>query len=147
MATSRQTSNQDLPPPSLALLALEVRAPFEFGAVLPAWPALTRAPAGDGHTVLVFPGLSASDTTTVPLRTYLGSLGYRSRGWSQGFNLLHFGHQVSEARCRQQPRSQLIRIIGTSSGVGDVGNQILRQPRFSFGGFIKLDAMLTAPFL
>ncbi|MDB5873816.1 MAG: alpha/beta hydrolase [Ramlibacter sp.] len=86
MATSRRTLNQDLPPPSLALLALEFRAPFEFGAVLPAWPALQRAPAGDGHTVLVFPGLSASDTTTIPLRSYLGSLGYKSSGWSQGFN-------------------------------------------------------------
>jgi pimeloyl-ACP methyl ester carboxylesterase len=80
------TPNRDLPAPSLALLALEFRAPLEFGCVLPAWPALQRAPAGDGHTVLVFPGLSASDATTFPLRGYLNSLGYQTRGWSQGFN-------------------------------------------------------------
>jgi pimeloyl-ACP methyl ester carboxylesterase len=80
------TPNHDLPPPSLALLALEFRAPLEFGALLPAWPALQRAPAGDGHTVLVFPGLSASDATTFPLRGYLNTLGYQTRGWSQGFN-------------------------------------------------------------
>ncbi len=86
MATPRRTSNDGLPPPSLALLALELRAPWEFGALLPAWPALARAPVGDGHTVLVFPGLSASDATTIPLRTYLGSRGYKSMGWSQGFN-------------------------------------------------------------
>jgi pimeloyl-ACP methyl ester carboxylesterase len=86
MATPRRTHNQDLPPPSLALLALEFRAPLEFGAVLPAWPALQRAPRGDGHSVLVFPGLSASDATTYPLRGYLGSLGYVCEGWSQGFN-------------------------------------------------------------
>lgn len=86
MATSRRTSNPDLPPPSLALLALEFRAPLEFGAVLPAWLALQRAPASDGHTVLVFPGLSASDASTMPLRGYLGTLGYRTLGWSQGFN-------------------------------------------------------------
>ncbi|WP_370283504.1 alpha/beta hydrolase [Ramlibacter sp. WS9] len=86
MATSRPRPNHDLPPPSLALLALECRAPFEFGALLPAWPALSRAPASDGHTVLVFPGLSASDATTVPLRGYLGTLGYKTAGWSQGFN-------------------------------------------------------------
>lgn len=86
MATTRHTAHPNLPPPSLALLALEFRAPWEFGAVLPAWPALQRAPAGDGHTVIVFPGLSASDATTVPLRRYLGTLGYETRGWSQGFN-------------------------------------------------------------
>ena len=86
MATKRQTANHDLPPPNLALLALEFRAPWEFGAVLPAWPALQRAPAGDGHTAVVFPGLSASDTSTVPLRRYLSTLGYETQGWSQGFN-------------------------------------------------------------
>jgi pimeloyl-ACP methyl ester carboxylesterase len=75
-----------LPPPSLALLALEFRAPWEFGALVPAWPALTRAPAGDGHAVMVFPGLSASDASTVPLRRDLSSLGYDTLGWSQGFN-------------------------------------------------------------
>jgi pimeloyl-ACP methyl ester carboxylesterase len=78
--------NADLRAPSLALLALEFRAPFEFGAVLPAWPALQRAPAGDGHAVLVFPGLAASDPTTLPLRSYLASLGYAPEGWAQGFN-------------------------------------------------------------
>lgn len=87
MATRRNgNDNDNLAPPSLALLAMEFRAPWEFGAVLPAWPALQRAPAGDGHTVLVFPGLSASDASTVPLRRYLGSLGYDVHGWSQGFN-------------------------------------------------------------
>ncbi|MBG9387147.1 esterase/lipase family protein [Caenimonas aquaedulcis] len=86
MATPRRPTNNDLPPPGLGLLALEFRAPFELGSVLPAWPVLQRAPAGDGHTVLVFPGLSASDATTLPLRGYLGTRGYRSMGWSQGFN-------------------------------------------------------------
>lgn len=85
MPTARSNATH-LPPPSLALLALEFRAPWEFGALLPAWPALQRAPAGDGHPVLVFPGLSASDTSTVPLRRYLGSLNYDAKGWSQGFN-------------------------------------------------------------
>ncbi len=85
MAT-RQDRKENLPPPNLALLALEFRAPWEFGALLPAWPALQRAPAGDGHAVMVFPGLSASDASTAPLRRYLGSLGYDAQGWSQGFN-------------------------------------------------------------
>lgn len=85
MAT-RPNPQDKIPPPSLALLALEFRAFWEFGAVLPAWPALQRAPAGDGHTVMVFPGLSASDASTLPLRRYLDVLDYDTRGWSQGFN-------------------------------------------------------------
>ncbi|MGE4240359.1 esterase/lipase family protein [Ramlibacter sp.] len=86
MATEKNPGAH-LPPPSLALLALELRAPWEFGAVLPAWPALRRAPAGDGHAVVVFPGLSANDASTAPLRRYLASLGYAVQGWDQGFNL------------------------------------------------------------
>ena len=73
-------------PPSAWLMALELRALWEFGALLPSWPVLNRAPAGDGHAVMVFPGLSANDVSTVPLRYYLQSLGYKPWGWEQGFN-------------------------------------------------------------
>lgn len=69
-----------LPTPSALLLALEMRAPWEFGAVLPAWFAPQRAPRGDGHPAIVFPGLSASDASTAPLRTYLRHLGYNPSG-------------------------------------------------------------------
>lgn len=72
--------------PGMGLLALELRAFWEFGAVLPAWPALQKAPAGDGHAVIVFPGLAANDTSTFPLRKYLQSLGYEVSGWQQGNN-------------------------------------------------------------
>ena len=73
-------------PPSAWLMALEFRAFWEFGALLPAWPLLSRAPKGDGHAVMVFPGLSANDASTVPLRQYLQSLNYSAWGWEQGFN-------------------------------------------------------------
>jgi pimeloyl-ACP methyl ester carboxylesterase len=83
----KETDPTHMPAPGLPLLALELRAPWEFGAVLPAWPVLQRAPQGDGHTVIVFPGLTAGDTTTVPLRRYLDSRNYHSLGWGQGLNL------------------------------------------------------------
>lgn len=76
----------DGPPPNAWLLALELRAFWEAGALLPAWPVLARAPRGDGHSVVVFPGLSANDGSTIPLRRYLDSLGYQTSGWEQGFN-------------------------------------------------------------
>ena len=73
-------------PPSFWLMALELRAFWEFGALLPTWPLLAKAPKGDGHTVMVFPGLSANDASTVPLRQYLQTLNYNTCGWAQGFN-------------------------------------------------------------
>ena len=76
-----------LPPPGLHLLALEFRAPWEFGAVLPAWPLLQNAPLGDGHAIIVFPGLTAGDASTLPLRRYLESRNYHAYGWGQGLNI------------------------------------------------------------
>lgn len=72
--------------PSALLIALELRAPWELWSVLPSWPVLMRAPAGDGHPVIVFPGLSASDGSTLPIRAYLQNLGYDVSGWHQGYN-------------------------------------------------------------
>ncbi len=80
------SSGQDFPAPNFALLAMEFRAFWEFGAVFPAWPILQQAPKGDGHHVIVFPGLAASDASTMPLRKYIQSLGYEVSGWELGNN-------------------------------------------------------------
>ena len=53
-------------PPSKILQLLELRAFSEFAASLALLPLLRTAPRGDGHPVLVLPGLIASDTSTVP---------------------------------------------------------------------------------
>ena len=76
-----------VPPPGLIKLALEFRAPWEMGSLFLSWPLLQRAPEGDGHAVIVFPGLSAGDATTVPLRQFLRGRGYEVHGWKQGLNL------------------------------------------------------------
>jgi pimeloyl-ACP methyl ester carboxylesterase len=73
-------------PPSRLLLALEVRAIWELQAFFATYPLLRRAPRGDGHPVLVLPGLAASDVSTRPLRTLLKELGYAAHGWKQGTN-------------------------------------------------------------
>src|SRR5512140_2903317 len=72
--------------PGFVRLALEWRAPWEFGAMLLARPLLAAAPRGDGHPVILFPGLIASDKTTAPLRAYLEDLGYAACGWGLGVN-------------------------------------------------------------
>lgn len=87
MARASDTaSHADYPAPNALLMALEFRAPWELWSLLPSWPALMRAPTGDGHPVIVFPGLSASDGSTLPLRGYLKNLGYDVSGWNQGYN-------------------------------------------------------------
>jgi pimeloyl-ACP methyl ester carboxylesterase len=55
--------------------------------MLAATPWLSRLPVGDGHPVIVFPGLGASDFSTQPLRSFLTDRGYTAYPWKQGFNL------------------------------------------------------------
>ncbi len=73
-------------PPSRALMLLEGRAVAELGAFFSMLPLLRRAPRGDGHPVLVLPGLGASDVSTQPLRAFLRDRGYRVHGWKLGTN-------------------------------------------------------------
>jgi len=73
--------------PGALLLALEGRAPLEFAASVAATPLLRRLPRGDGHRVLVLPGLAANDLTTLPMRTFLKDRGYDALPWEQGLNL------------------------------------------------------------
>lgn len=103
-----QTQPYDIAP-SAWLMALEVRAIWEFSALLPAWPLLNRAPRGDNHPVVVFPGLSANDISTAPLRRYLQLLNYSACGWDQGFN---FGPRPGVL---QQAKDQVLRTF-TSTG-------------------------------
>jgi pimeloyl-ACP methyl ester carboxylesterase len=76
-----------LAPPSAFLTALEGRAVLELASVLPALPVLDRAPAGDGHPVLVFPGWLAGDVSTRMLRWFLRRRGYHVHGWQLGRNV------------------------------------------------------------
>jgi pimeloyl-ACP methyl ester carboxylesterase len=75
-------------PPSKLLLALEGgRALVEYYATLAALPILHSAPRGDGHSVLIFPGLTASDASTLTLREFLRAQGYKAHEWGLGLNL------------------------------------------------------------
>ncbi|RZI92330.1 MAG: alpha/beta hydrolase, partial [Variovorax sp.] len=56
MTTATHTQRTIAPPSRLLLLA-EVRALWETGAGIAMWPLLQLTPRGDGHPVLVLPGL------------------------------------------------------------------------------------------
>ncbi len=73
--------------PGLWLRLLEARALWEHSAALAMRPIWSLAPRGDGHPVLVLPGLAAGDASTALLRCFLRSRGYVASGWGQGINL------------------------------------------------------------
>jgi alpha/beta hydrolase family protein len=77
-----------LPPPSTALQLLEARVLPEFGAFWLTRPWLSSVVSpGDGHPVLVLPGLLADDGSTGALRGFLVSHGYDACGCELGRKL------------------------------------------------------------
>ena len=106
--------------PGPLLMLMEARALWEATALVAATPWLSRLPKGDGHPVLVFPGLAASDFSTAPLRRFLRQQGYWTHAWKQGFN---FGprHGVLHA-CRARVRElaerhgRKVSLVGWSLG-------------------------------
>ncbi|KQW45344.1 MULTISPECIES: alpha/beta fold hydrolase [unclassified Roseateles] len=72
--------------PALSLLASEpARATLEALQALGHW---RNAPeqVGDGHTVVLFPGLATDGRTLWPLRRHLERAGFRAMDWGQGLN-------------------------------------------------------------
>lgn len=71
--------------PSLALLGAE---PFRAAMEL-AWHQFgtsKNTKPGDGHPVVIFPGLGADGRSVATLRQYRRALGYNAFDWGQGFN-------------------------------------------------------------
>src|SRR5229473_2195927 len=77
-------------PPSRLLLLMEGRALHELAAFAASLPLLRLSPRGDGHPVLVLPGLVASDISTRPLRGFLKDHAYAAHGWKLGRNHGYF---------------------------------------------------------
>lgn len=74
------------PPSQVLNLTEPFRALVDLGVMQLADPWLNSQVGGDGHPVLVIPGFTASDRSTVVLRKFLSGLGYLPCGWKQGIN-------------------------------------------------------------
>ena len=71
--------------PSLGLLATEpFRAAFEYASMR--CMDTTGLARGDGHAVVIFPGLGTDRHATAPLRRFCKDLGYEALDWGQGLN-------------------------------------------------------------
>ena len=81
----KQVAADSVQRPSLALFGAEpFRAAMEF-----AWHKLAKSGTtkpGDGHAVVIFPGLGASGGSVATLREHCRALGYDAFDWGQGFN-------------------------------------------------------------
>lgn len=118
--SERSAEKVTLRPPSALLLALEGRAWFEWSSLALAWRCLQNAPKGDGHPVLVLPGMIAGDFSTWPLRKFLRQRGYEVYPWELGLN---FGPRreivrglVQRVRDLHEEHGRKVSLIGWSLG-------------------------------
>jgi pimeloyl-ACP methyl ester carboxylesterase len=86
-AVREQADSHDSGPSARLYLTEPARGLAGLAALPLAAGWLASAPRGDGHGVLVLPGLLASDMSTALLRRYVSSLGYMVCGWQLGRNV------------------------------------------------------------
>jgi hypothetical protein len=79
-----KTSQPTRAPNKALYLTDYARSAWDIGALSVTLPVLARAPRGDGHAVLVIPGLGASDVSTLILRRFLSTLGYATTAGNSG---------------------------------------------------------------
>jgi pimeloyl-ACP methyl ester carboxylesterase len=133
--------------PSKFLLGLEaVRGAYEYGL---AWalsvPLRHIAPKGDGHPVIVFPGLGTTDSSTQYLRDFLSGIGYSAYPWEMGRNLgprqgldrLLKDISIRVQEVSEQHNGQSVSIIGWSLG-GIYGREIAKDNSDSIRQVITL---------
>lgn len=119
---------------------------FEWASYALSWPLLRTAPRGDGHPVIVLPGLCAGDHSTKPLRYFLDHLGYKTYPWCQGLNFGPRDHVikglVNQVRSVRKKHKQKVSIIGWSLG-GAMANALALQMPERIRQVITLGSPLT----
>ena len=98
-------------------IARELNALPEYLHLATQQAPLRALPDGDGHTVIVVPGLLASNGSTVLLRRFLRSKGYDARGWRLGRNrgsITQFDAFIDEVRSAAS--SSPVSLVGWSLG-------------------------------
>ena len=88
------------------------------------------AKRGQGEPVLVLPGFMADDSSTIILRQFLNSIGYKSQGWGQGVNVRgmmdHLPGALAAVRELHDEYRQKVRLVGWSRG-GILSREIARD--------------------
>jgi pimeloyl-ACP methyl ester carboxylesterase len=145
MSVEAHTARHPQPAPGLLLQVLEVRAFWEHCATLLLRPVWRTSAPGDGHPVLVLPGLAAGDASTAVMRRFLKSRGFAPVGWGQGLNLgLREGvleRARDTLRALYMEHGRKISIIGWSLG-GLYARELAKQSP----EIVRLVISLGSPF-
>jgi pimeloyl-ACP methyl ester carboxylesterase len=144
--TAAQTRAGRAAPPGVRWLLTEpARSAMDLAGAGLAAPWLARAPRGDGHPVLVLPGLLAGDASTTLLRGFLRSLGYQTQGWRLGRNVGPTAEVVSGLpRALEKlalPAGGPVSVIGWSLGGIYAREMARRRP-----GLVRQVITLGSPF-
>jgi predicted esterase len=107
---------------------------------------------GDGHPVLVVPGLLCTDFSTTILRGYLNKIGYTAYGWELGRNLgdlanLHDLKRLDDRvkQIRQKHAGQKITLIGWSMG-GIYARELAKRNPALFRQVITIASPFADPY-
>jgi len=132
-------------PAARLLLTEPLRGLADLAALTLATPWLAAAPRGDGHGVLVWPGLLASDASTAALRQFLRWLGYEVNGWDLGRN-----HGPTDAVLNGLPRTLRAHTEQTGGPVSLVGWSLggiyAREMAREYPGLVRQVITLGSPF-
>lgn len=137
----------DVTPSSPVLFALEPFNAFCDYLAGQAWRN-DAVPDGDGHPVLVFPGLGVSGAATADLRKRLQQLGYAAYDWKHGVNqgpgaafdewLVLLGDHLREIHAEHESR---VTVIGWSFG-GIYARELAKK----FPHLVRQIITLATPF-
>lgn len=120
------------------------RVMLELTSLLYSWPWLAAAPRGDGHRVLVLPGFTGGDDSTLLLRRYLNRLGYDALPWELGRNT---GSVDLQDRLVRHVRRLTEQCDGRMSIVGQsLGGVFARELSREFAPRIRQVICLGSPF-
>jgi hypothetical protein len=122
MPPQRMPARTPVYAPAWTLFGLEpLRAAIEYASMQ--WMDTGSLPAGDGHPVVLFPGLAADRHSIGPLRGLCERLGYETYDWGRGLNtgpqgdvedwLDELARHVGE---RVEAHSEPVSLIGWSLG-------------------------------
>jgi pimeloyl-ACP methyl ester carboxylesterase len=116
--------------PALLLTLREGYALLPFGGATPDPAGLTN---GQGHVVLLVPGLFTTDALNRPLERFLKACGYRAFGWNLGVNWGPTPHLVYGLERRLQELCELeggpVSVVGISLGGVLARDLACRRPR------------------
>jgi len=108
--------------PALSFLSMEpLRAVIEYASLQLMNTA--SLPLGDGHPVVIFPGLASDQNSTAPLKDFCSRLGYTTYDWGLGINTgpkgdvdAWIGSLASHVRDLTSAHEEQISLIGWSLG-------------------------------